>query len=114
MPRDLSHVIDMLERAYQVQAHMQGVGREAFTTDELRQLAVSKLIQDIGEGARRLSEAFRESHPGIPWRRMIGMRNVLVHEYDQIDVDELWDAATISIPRLIAQLEPLVPPEAEE
>jgi uncharacterized protein with HEPN domain len=53
----------------------------------------------------------RETHPHLPWHEMIGMRHCLVHDYAEVDVQRVWDAARISVPELIAAGEPLVPPD---
>ena len=55
----------------------------------------------IGEATKRLSRAFRASHEEVPWSRMAGMRDVLIHGYDHIDPQAVWDAATEDIPELI-------------
>jgi uncharacterized protein with HEPN domain len=56
---------------------------------------------------KRLSEGFRASHPEIPWADMAGMRDVLIHDYDDVDLHEVWHTATVDIPRLIERLEPM-------
>ena len=70
-------------------------------------------LEIIGEATKRLREAFRASHPTIPWRQMAGMRDILIHNYDDVDLDEVWNVATIYIPELIQQIEPFVPPEGQ-
>jgi uncharacterized protein with HEPN domain len=65
----------------------------------------------IGEAVKRLSEEFRARHPEIPWARIAGMRDKLIHQYDAVDLDEVWKTVTKDIAPLISFLEPLVPPE---
>ncbi len=67
-------------------------GRSAFEQDELLQVWFLRNLQIIGEAARRLPEKVRHLAPDIPWHKMIGMRNVLVHGYFAIDLDVVWDA----------------------
>lgn len=62
----------------------------------------------------QISESLRVSHPGIPWRQIIAQRNVLSHEYDEIGDARIWRLAIEAIPRLVAQLTPLVPPPPKE
>ncbi len=62
----------------------------------------------IGEAASHVSQEYRDTVPQIPWRSVIGMRNFLIHEYFQLDFDVLWNVATNNVPKLIAQLEPLL------
>lgn len=65
----------------------------------------------MGEAARRVSEEFREAHPDLPWSEMIGMRNVLIHDYNRVNLNTVWNAIQNNILTLIEQLTPLVPPE---
>ena len=82
-------------------------------SDEIMHLAIIRLIEVIGEAARQVSAEFRASHPEIPWRAIIGMRNELIHAYRHVNLDNVWQVATESVPELIAQLEALIPPEGE-
>lgn len=85
-----------------------------FARSELHQLAALYLFAVIGEASRRLSEPTRVSLADVPWRKMIGMRNIVVHQYDRVTIARVWEAIDDHIPALIARLEPLVPPEQEE
>ena len=82
-----------------------------FTRDRRSQLAILKAVEIVGEAAARLSLETREAHPDIPWREVTGMRNRLVHAYFDIDLQLVWGTVQSDLPELIAQLEPLVPPE---
>lgn len=64
----------------------------------------------LTRAAKWLSSRFRDSHAGIPWRQMCGMRDVLIHAYDQVDLGRVWLTATTSVPELSAYLKPLLPP----
>jgi uncharacterized protein with HEPN domain len=75
--------------------------------------AVERHLEIIGEAANKVSEAFRQAHPEIPWRQMIAQRHVLVHEYGEIKHERIWQVATVHLPGLIAGLEPLLPPEPD-
>ncbi|MHB8743849.1 MAG: HepT-like ribonuclease domain-containing protein [Sulfuricaulis sp.] len=63
-----------------------------------------------GEAVKRLTENFRNTHPEIPWKHVAGMRDVLIHQYDDVDLEEVWRTIQIEVPKLIALLKPLVPP----
>jgi uncharacterized protein with HEPN domain len=110
MPRDEGYLLDILNEARFVQSFVQGIDLEMFRWDALRQRAVVRSIEIIGEAARRVSAEFQEQHPEIPWPAIIGMRNRLIHEYDTIDLGIVWEVAQEDIPELIALVEPLVPP----
>ena len=107
---DHSWLADILMAARKIRGIAAGLSREEFQSDELRVLAIERLITILGEAAKQVSQEFRSRHPEIPWRQMAGMRDLVIHAYRTIDEDEVWKAISISIPTLIANLEPLVPP----
>jgi len=110
MPNDLAYVLDILDAARLILEFMQGIERKAFEDDIMRQDAVIRRFEIIGEASRRISPAFKEQHSEIPWRVMVGMRNRLIHEYDAVDLDLVWEVVWDDLPPLIAQLERLLPP----
>ena len=111
MWRDDAYLLDMLLAARKICDFTQGVSRERFQQDELMQHAIMRLIQIIGEAARKVSQELRQAHPEIPWRQVIGMRHRLVHEYFHIIPDKVWEVVERDIPALIPLIEPLVPPD---
>ncbi len=111
MLRDLTYVLDILIAARHIQAYVAGVDRQAFEQDIMRQDAIIRRIEIIGEAAKRISAEFRAAHPAIPWQQMASMRNRLIHGYDEVSLTIVWDVVQHDIPTLIAQLEPLVPPD---
>ncbi|MCA9113412.1 MAG: DUF86 domain-containing protein, partial [Planctomycetaceae bacterium] len=78
-----------------------------FDADENLQLAVTHLIQIIGEAARLVSDGFRDQHDVIPWHQITGMRHRIVHDYLNIDFDIVWEVAHREIEKLVTQLEAL-------
>ncbi len=98
----------MLETARRIRRIASGCTRQEFEADEVRQLALLHLIQVLGEAASRVSAAFREFHPELPWGSMAGMRNRIVHGYDHVDPDIVWRVATEDVEPVIAALERLV------
>lgn len=75
--------------------------------------AVIRRIEIIGEAARRVSEDSREAHPQLPWQAMVGMRNVMIHDYDDIDLGVVWETVQNDLSPLVKHLEEVVPPPEE-
>ncbi len=107
--RNESYVVDILHAARLVQSFLLNVDRGAFDRDIMRQSAVVRQLEIIGEATKRLSNEFRDSQLEIPWRKMAGLRDVLIHAYQRVDIEEVWITATKFVPDLIRQIEPLVP-----
>jgi uncharacterized protein with HEPN domain len=103
-PRDKSYVTDILAAAKEAQSYLDTVDKAAFLSDSMRQSAVIRQLAIIGEAAKRLSEGFREQHTDIPWRKMIGMRNILIHAYDHVDLDQVFNAVRNDLPELMQAL----------
>lgn len=112
MQRDEAYLVDMLLAARRAKRFCEGITWEEFETSELHQYAVVKALEVVGEAARLVSEETRSAHPQIPWRVIAGMRNRLIHEYFRIHLPTLWQTVQDDVPPLIAQLEPLAPPDA--
>ena len=113
MDRDLVCILDILGSARAIRSYVEGVARHEFLANTQLQDSVIRRIEIMGEAAGRLSSAFRDRHPEIPWARIRGMRNRMIHGYEEIDMDIVWDTVERHIPHLISQVERLVPPEAE-
>ena len=82
--------------------------RADLDSDEMFQLALTRVIEIVGEAAGRVSAPTREKHHEIPWPDIVGMRNRLIHGYDVVDLDLLWDTVSKDLPPLIAALEKIV------
>lgn len=106
--RDAAYLWDMLDAAKTVEHLIADLNFTGYEKDRKTQLAIERALEIIGEAAGRISETFRKSHPEIPWRQIIGQRNVLVHEYGEIKQDRLWKVAKENIPQLIKMLKPLI------
>jgi uncharacterized protein with HEPN domain len=102
-------LLDMLLAAREAIDFLIDVSLEDFERDRMRQLAVIKSIETIGEAAAGISDAFRRAHPEIPWREIVGMRNRLVHGYFEISLDRLCRTVRQDLPPLVAALEKLAP-----
>ena len=112
--RDAGYLFDMLRNARGVVRAVQRRTLDHYRRDEDLRLLVERRVEIIGEAARRVSQEFRNDHPEIPWPKIIAQRNVLAHEYGEIEDEIMWHLATVSIPELIRSLEPLVPPPPQD
>jgi uncharacterized protein with HEPN domain len=112
--RDPAYLWDMLEAARQVVQFTRGITFEAYVGNPMRRMAVERALEILGEAARRVSDGFRQAHPEIPWRDLIGQRNVLAHDYGEIEQSRIWESATRHTSELIGLLEPLLPPTPPE
>jgi uncharacterized protein with HEPN domain len=115
--RDASYLWDMLDAARTVLEFTRGASFSEYSENRLLHLAVERAIQIIGEAANRVSSGFQEAHPEIPWRKIVDQRNVLVHEYGDVEHALVWELVQLYIPQLVQQLValvPRVPPEPQD
>ncbi len=106
---DLVYVGHMLDTAMSAVRKVSGCARGDFDTDENLRLAITHLIQTMGEAARHVSPGFQQRNTNIPWSRIVGMRHKVVHDYLHVDYDLVWDVATRELPPLIDVLAKIVP-----
>lgn len=106
--KDEDRVRHMLEAALKASEFSKGRTRGDLDTDEQLTLSLVHLLEIVGEAAGKISQDFRHEHPEIPWNRISGIRNRLVHGYFDIDMDIVWETVTTRLPELIAQLKKLV------
>lgn len=98
----------MLEHAREAVALSEGKSRTNLGAERTLELSLTRLVEIVGEAGSRVSRAGQERYPEIPWAEIIGLRNRLVHGYDAVDLDILWDTIEIDLPPLIASLEKTV------
>ena len=103
--RNAAHLWDMLNSARLARGLLEGTAREAYLGDRMRQLALERALELLGEAARRVSPGFQSAHPEVDWRAIIGQRNVLAHKYGVIDQARLYRTGKESVPGLILVLE---------
>lgn len=97
----LEHILDSFNR---IQSYMDDVSYPDFLKDEEKQDAVIRKIEVAGEATKRLSMELRNNFPLIPWRAMAGMRDKLIHDYFDIDIDTIWETVTQDIPKLVPEI----------
>jgi len=90
----------IVEFADEIAALLVSRVREDLDTNREFRRALERCVELIGEAATRLPEEWRASHPKIPWRQIIAMRNVMIHGYDVVVADVLWDVARNDVPKL--------------
>ncbi len=107
-PRDASYLLDIVNAAKSAQGFVVGMTQEEFNTDEKTQAAVERKLEIIGEATKRLSDEFRAEHREVPWQRIAGMRDVIIHDYDDVDLKQVWSVATVFLAELVEVIEPLI------
>lgn len=114
MRRDDARLLDILLAARKILAFTEGISFDRFAGDEAIQSAVSYQLVIIGEAARFLGDETKSGLPDIPWQQVVGLRNLLAHEYFRVDVRRVWNIVRADVPSLIRQIEPLVPPDRSD
>lgn len=98
----------MLDHAKEAVGLLVGKKKTDLSSNRVLELALIRLIEIVGEAANRLPIEDQSRYPSIPWKEIVGMRNRLVHGYDAIDLDVLWDTLRIDLPKLIEELEKIL------
>jgi len=104
---DRAWLLDILEALLNIEKYA-ARGERAFCDEELIQVWMIYYIQVAGEAANQLSDSFKSNHLDIPWKGIIGMRNVLVHQYFGLDLGEIWDTVTNDLPLLKIKIQELL------
>ena len=107
MRSDHERLLDIQEAIQNIYKYAER-GKNAFENDELIQNWIVRHLQIIGEASSRLSDDFRNNHPEIPWPKIIGMRNILVHDYFGIDEAIVWTAVENELPALKIHIEKII------
>jgi uncharacterized protein with HEPN domain len=105
----LRHMLDHAREAVEL---ARGKSRADLDADRLLQLALSRLVEIIGEAASRVPAEVQSRHPTLPWREAIGARNRLIHGYDFVDLDILWEIVATDLPQIVPQVERVLRLEA--
>lgn len=108
LERDAAHLWDMLDAAKQVVGFSVGLELEQLLADARTRLAIERALEIVGEAAKRVSAETVAQHPEIPWKGIIGFRNVLAHEYGAIDYQRLYAVIRDGVPALIVALETIL------
>jgi uncharacterized protein with HEPN domain len=111
MQRDLASLMDITLAIQEASNFVSGMTWEQFASDPKTQAAVLYTLTVVGEAARRVSPAFRARHSQLPWPDMIGLRNRLVHEYDKIRLNVVWETLQTDLPKLLDAIQSVIDQE---
>lgn len=103
-PKDKLFLNDLVRSCEKVLRYSSGLSREQFFADEKTYDAVLRNLEILGEAVKHLSSEFRDSHTQIEWRKIAGLRDMVIHEYFGLDAHILWDVLSNEVPRLREQL----------
>lgn len=109
-PRDAASLHDVLEAAARIHQYVAAATFEQYLQQPMLRDAVERCLEIIGEAVRRLSPEFRDSVPGVPWRKIMATRHILAHDYDEVNHETVWRIATVHVPELVEQVHPLLAP----
>lgn len=107
--RDTAYLLDIFRAAKLIQVYAADLSQAELESDQMRLDAIIRRFEIIGEATKRLSSEFKTIHPNVPWKMMAGMRDMLIHDYDDVAVDRIWNSILTAIPDLLVQIEPLIP-----
>jgi uncharacterized protein with HEPN domain len=101
-PADRTALLQIRIACFRIASYTVGMSLADFMSDDLRRSAVMYQIMVMGEAVKRLSTAFRQRYDGVNWRAVAGMRDILIHKFDTIDVSRVWNSAVRDSPDLDA------------
>ena len=104
LPKDKALLWDMKTASEDIQSFINGLLYDSFVNDKKTRYAVERQLIVIGEAANHISEEFKSENSQIPWKRIIGLRNVLAHEYGEILIDRIWNICQNNIPELLKMI----------
>lgn len=104
--RSDGYLLDMLLAARSIQDFTSGQTQQSFAVDRLRIRAIEREFEILGEAARNVDEITRQQFPGLDFRAIVGMRNIVSHDYRRVRADILWESSQHHVPKLISVLEP--------
>lgn len=108
MSRDREYLVDIREAARLAMAYVAEKSAGEFMADVQCQEAVIRRLEVIGEAARRTSDQTRLALPEVPWAEMIGMRNIMIHRYDDVDLKVVWASVRDALPPVVSAIESIL------
>lgn len=109
MSRDYEiYLEDILGAIDRIQAYMQGITRTEFETDRMRFDAIIRNLEIIGEAVKQVPESLRDKYPSVEWRKIAGLRDILIHRYFDVNIEIVWEVAQSNILVLKTQIEQMI------
>lgn len=108
-PDDEAALLDIAYSARRVSATVNTIGLAEFIDDETAQESVLYRLIILGEAVKRLSPEFRALHSAVGWQAIAGLRDILVHAYERVNLHLVWNIATVDVAALLSYIEPLLP-----
>lgn len=102
-PND-SYLKDIIDSSSLIVEYIKNLNFQEFENDTMRFLAVSRLLEIIGEATKNLSNEFKLNHPNVPWKKMAGLRDVIIHDYQELNCEMIFKIASEDIPKLLKEL----------
>ena len=109
MSRDYdAYLEDIREAVDRIQEYVQGITRDAFVAERMRFDAVIRNLEVIGEAVKQVPDSVRQNYPDVEWRKIAGLRDILIHKYFNINVEIIWDIVESKLPTLKAQIQLMI------
>lgn len=109
MRRDEVSLEDIRNAASRAIGYTRGMARDQFLSDDKTKAAVVREMEIMGEAASRISQAYRDAHPTVPWARLVRLRNFYIHVYDAVDYALVWQSVRNLLPTVEAAVTALLP-----
>jgi uncharacterized protein with HEPN domain len=107
--RDIEDYLqDILETIESCERFIEGMDYDQFTSDEKTIFAVNHALEIIGEATKHIPEEIRKEYPSVPWKKMAGIRDVIIHAYFGVNLNVIWNTATERLPELKRDIEKIL------
>jgi len=101
MKKDIKvYLQDIIDSLTKIEQYIKSIDEKEFFNNSQLQDAIFRRLEIIGEATKNIPQPFRNKYPNIPWKQIAGMRDVLIHEYDSVDIDRIWQVAKNDVPKL--------------